>query len=84
LQERELPIWRKLKRDGLLADASVFEVTAVLTSEPGVPGWNFLFLYHLAPSVTPAVFFEGEKKGEETSIGAKRCEDQAGADSDAT
>jgi len=80
LQERELPIWRKLKRDGLLADASVFEVTSVQTSEPGVPSWNFLFLNHLAPSVAPAVFFDGEKKGEETSAGTKRCEDQVGAE----
>lgn len=79
LQERELPIWGKLKRDGLLADVSVFEVTSVLTSERGVPSWNFLFLNHLAPSVTPAVFFDGEKKGEETSVGTKRCEDQVGA-----
>jgi hypothetical protein len=80
VQERELPIWGKLKRDGLLADVSVFEVTSVLTSERGVPSWNFLFLNHLAPSVTPAVFFDGEKKGEETSVGTKRCEDQVGAE----
>ena len=62
LHRKGLPVWRRLKRDGLLAGQSVFETTSVRLSAPGVPHWNFLLLSHLAPAVTPDAFFQAEKK----------------------
>ena len=76
LQQNELPVWRQLKRDGLLADESVFEVTSVQTTERGVPSWEVLLLTHLAPTAKQDSFVQAEKK----RLRTPRCEDAPGAE----
>jgi hypothetical protein len=79
LKRRELPVWRKLKGDRLMADHSVFEITSVIQTESNVPGWNVLPLTHLAPSVTSDSFFESEKRDME-ALSVKRCEEENGSE----
>jgi hypothetical protein len=47
LAQDEVPFWRGLKEKRLLATVSVFETTAVSSSEGGVPAWNFFLLSQL-------------------------------------
>jgi len=42
LKEDEVPFWRKLKEQRMLSTVSVFETTAVSSTDPGVPAWNFV------------------------------------------
>lgn len=79
LRQKGLPVWRQLKRDGLLADQSVFETDSVRLAAPGVPTWNFLLLSHLAPSVTPDAFFQAVKRRERKQP-VTRCEDAPGVE----
>jgi hypothetical protein len=39
--QNDLPFWRALKGNGLLARVSVFETISVTKSDPGVAAWNF-------------------------------------------
>jgi hypothetical protein len=80
LRQKELPAWRKLKRDGLLADQSVFETTSLRISAPGVPSWNFLLLTHLAPASTPDAFFKAELKLWGGRRRGTRCEEAPGVE----
>jgi hypothetical protein len=48
LAQNDLPFWRALKGNGLLARVSVFETTSLTKSEPGVPAWNFVISSQLA------------------------------------
>lgn len=80
LRRRELPVWQRLKRNGLLADQSVFETTSVRLRAPGVPTWNFLLLSRLAPAVTPDAFFKAEKKRGGKRAAATRCEGAPGVE----
>ena len=80
LRRKELPVWRRLKRDGLLANQSVFETTSVRLSAPGVPAWNFLLLSRLAPAVTPDTLFEAEKRRRGRRSPGTSCEDAPGVE----
>ncbi|HET7697530.1 MAG TPA: hypothetical protein VFK57_17570 [Vicinamibacterales bacterium] len=78
LRQKKLPVWQQMKRNGLLADHSVFETVSVRLAAPDVPAWNFLLLSHLEPSATPETFFKAEENREgERPIGT-RCEDAPG------
>jgi hypothetical protein len=48
LAKSDLPFWRGLQKQGLLAKVSVFETTSVTSSEPGVPAWNFVISSEVA------------------------------------
>ena len=78
LRQKELPVWQQMKRNGLLADQSVFETVSVRLGAPDVPAWNFLLLSHLAPSATPEAFFKAEKDRESKRPTGTRCEDAPG------
>lgn len=75
LRQNELPVWQQMKRNGLLADQSVFETVSVRLGAPDAPAWNFLLLSHLAPSVTPEAFFKAEENREGKRPTGTRCED---------
>jgi hypothetical protein len=78
LRQSEVPVWQKLKRDGLLADESVFEMSSLNISAPGVPSWNFLILSHIPPGVKPDAFFKAEKKQKDKVSPGPWCEDAPG------
>lgn len=80
LRQEALPVWQRLRRDGLLADQSVFETTSVRLATPGAPHWNFLLLSHLAPSATPDTFVEAEQKRERKQPAGTRCEEVPGVE----
>ena len=80
LRQKALPVWQRMKRDGLFADQSVFETASVRLSTPGAPHWNFLLLSHLAPYATPDTFFEAEQKPERNQPPGTRCEEVAGVE----
>ena len=79
LRQKALPVWQRLRRDGLLADQSVFETVSVRLATPGAPLWNFLLLSHLAPSAKPGTFLEAEQKREPKQPGT-RCEEVPGVE----
>src|ERR1700683_4523809 len=70
LAQNDLPFWRGLKQKGLLAKVSVFETTSVESSEPGVPGWNFVIASQLADGANADSFVQAVEK-------RKSCEDAA-------
>ena len=78
LRQKELPVWQQMKRNGLLADQSVFETVSVRLGAADVPAWNFLLLSHLAASATPEAFFKAEKNHEGKRPTGTRCEDAPG------
>lgn len=80
LRQKALPVWQRLRRDGLLADQSVFETASVRLATPGAPHWNFLLLSHLAPSATSDTFFEAEQKREGRQSSDTRCEEVPGVE----
>ena len=80
LRQKALPVWQGMRRDGLLADQSVFETASVRLATPGAPHWNFLLLSHLAPSATPDTFSEAEQKRERKQPPGTRCEEVPGVD----
>jgi len=65
LKSQALPNWLQMKRDGLVADQTVFEVISVLDTMPGVPEWNFLFLTHLRAQSTLSEFLQKQESGPE-------------------
>jgi hypothetical protein len=75
LQQREIFKWQAMKRDGLLADASVYEVSSS-DSEVGVPVWNFTLLIHLTSSSLDLTDFQQREKPE---LG-KTCEEEVNAE----
>jgi hypothetical protein len=79
LQSKEAPVWRDLKKQGVLADQSVYETTHVDTVEQNVPEWNFLLLSHLASSASPQSFLAAEDDRLGVSPKSSRCADTAGA-----
>jgi hypothetical protein len=79
LRQKVMPVWQRMKRDGLLAGQSVFETASLRLSTPGAPHWNFLLLSHLAQSATPDTFFEAEQKAERNQPGT-RCEEVPGVE----
>ena len=54
LKQRELPLWHKMKEEGLITYLSVFEETGLIASEPNSPAWNFLLLAHTPSSDGPS------------------------------
>jgi hypothetical protein len=78
LRQKALPVWQRMRRDGLLADQSVFETASVRIATPGAPPWNFLLLSHLAPSATPDSFFDAEQKRDRKQPPGTHCEDVPG------
>jgi hypothetical protein len=80
LRQKALPIWQRMRRDGLLADQSVFETASVRLATPGAPHWNFLLLSHLAPSATPDTFFDAEQKRERKQPPGTHCEKVPGVE----
>ena len=62
LAKSDLPFWRDLKKKGLLAKVSVFETTSVTSSEPGVPGWNFVISSEVAQDATADSFLQAVEK----------------------
>lgn len=74
LQQRSLPYWQGLKRDGLLRDSSTYELISICDSDPGVPDWNFLLLFHLTPEMKPQDYFQRVKTSSDRS-----CANQGGA-----
>ena len=74
MRQRGVPLWHRLKQDGLLIDQSVFETTSVQESAAGAPPWNFLVLTHLAPSITPEIFFKAEGTGGGQRVGRTLCD----------
>ena len=80
LRQKALPVWQRMRRDGLLADQSVFETASVRLATPGAPHWNFLLLSHLAPSATPDTFSEAEQKRGRKQPPGTRCEDVPGVE----
>lgn len=76
LRQKALPVWQRMRRDGLLADQSVFETASVRLATPGAPHWNFLLLSHLAQSAPPDTFFEAEQK----QPPGTRCEEVPGVE----
>src|SRR5688500_3020804 len=84
LRQKALPVWQRMRRDGLLADQSVFETASVRLATPGAPPgaphWNFLLLSHLARSATPDTFFEAEQKRERKQPPGTRCEEGPGVE----
>jgi hypothetical protein len=80
LRQEALPVWRRVRRDGLLADHSVFETASVRLATPGAPHWNFLLLSHLAPSATPDTFLEAEQNRERKQPAVTRCEQGPGVE----
>jgi hypothetical protein len=52
LRSTEAPVWRDLKKQGLLTGESVFETNEMRTVEKGLPEWNSLLLSHVAASAT--------------------------------
>jgi hypothetical protein len=79
LRQKVMPVWQRMKRDGLLAGQSVFETASLRLSTPGAPHWNFLLLSHLAQSATPDTFVEAEQKAERNRPGT-RCEEVPGVE----
>jgi len=71
LAKNDLPFWLDLKKKGLLAKVSVFETTSVTSSEPGVPGWNFVISSEVAQGATADSFVQalGKRKGCESAPG---------------
>jgi len=71
LAKNDLPFWRDLKKKGLLAKVSVYEMTSVTHSEPGVPAWNFVISSELAQdaSADPLLQAVGKSKGCESAPG---------------
>jgi len=65
LAKSDLPFWRDLKKEGLLAKVSVFETTSVTSSEPGVPAWNFVISSEVAGEASADSFLKalGKRKG---------------------
>ena len=80
LRQKALPAWQRMRRDGLLADQSVFETVSVRLATPGAPPWNFLLLSHVAPSATPDTFFAAEQKRERKQPPGTPCEEVPGAE----
>ena len=80
LRQKALPVWQRMRRDGLLADQSVLETASVRLATPGAPHWNFLLLSHLAPSAPPHIFSEAEQKRERQQPPGTRCEEVPGVD----
>jgi hypothetical protein len=68
LAKNDLPFWRDLKKKGLLAKVSVYEMTSVTHSEPGVPAWNFVISSEIAEGATADSFIEAveKRKGSES------------------
>ena len=80
LRQTALPVWQRMRRDGLLADQSVFETASVRLATPGAPHWNFLLLSHLAPSGTPDTFSGAEQNRERKQPPSTRCEQVSGVE----
>ena len=80
LRQKALPVWQRMRRDGLLADQSVFETASVRLATPGAPHWNFLLLSHVAPSARPDTFFEAEQTREGKQPPGTRCEEVPGVE----
>jgi hypothetical protein len=74
LQQAGLSFWRGLKRDGVLHDASTCELISIYDSDPDVPDWNFLLVFHLTPYTKPQDYSRRVK-----SLGDKSCAGQGGA-----
>jgi hypothetical protein len=73
LAQNDLPFWRSLKENGLLAKVSVFETTSVAHSEPGIPAWNFVISSQLAEGANADSFLQAVEK-------RKGCENAAGVE----
>jgi hypothetical protein len=73
LAQNELPFWRALKGNGLIARVSVFETTSVTKSQPGVPAWNFVISSQLAQDANADSFLQALEKRE-------GCESAAGVE----
>jgi hypothetical protein len=73
LAQNDLPFWRGLKGEGLLAKISVFENASVTKAEPGVPAWNFLIASQLAEGANGDSFVQAIEK-------RKGCENAAGVE----
>jgi hypothetical protein len=52
LLTKELPFWRRLKKARHLVTSSVFESISVVSSEAGIPSWNFLLLTQIPPDTS--------------------------------
>ncbi len=79
LQKTAVPVWRDLRKQGLLADQSVYETTQVRSGENGAPAWTFLLLSHVATSATPQSYLAAEDDRLGPSPNSSRCTGAAGA-----
>jgi len=79
LQHAALPVWRDLRKQGLLTGESIYETTEVRKVENGAPPWTFLLLSHVGPSATPQSYLAAEDERLGPSPGSSRCTDAAGA-----
>jgi len=70
VRQHRLPFWLGLKRSGTLQDSSTYELISIYDSAPGVPHWNFLFVFHLTPGTTPQDYFQRTQSSRNES-----CED---------
>ena len=75
LLTKELPHWRRLKKARQLVTPSVFESTSVVSSEAGIPGWNFLLLTQIPPDTLA----DKSIKSNEHSSKVESCELAVGA-----
>jgi hypothetical protein len=74
LRQKSLPLWQGLKRDLVLQDSSTYELITIYDSDPNVPNWNFLLLFHLTPETKPHDYLQRVK-----SLDDKSCAGQVGA-----
>jgi len=74
LRQESLPFWQELRHDRVLSDMSTYELISIYDSDPNVPDWNFLLLFHLTPKTRPQDYFQRVK-----SSGDKSCAGKGGA-----
>jgi hypothetical protein len=79
LQNKAVPVWRDLRKQGMLTGESVYETTQVRGSEKGAPEWTFLLLSHVASSATPQSYLAAEDDRLGPSPNSSRCADVANA-----
>lgn len=62
MQRDDLPLRKRLKREGVLSEQSVFETTSTTVNTPETSFWNFLILTRVDSSVRSKDFFRAEEK----------------------
>jgi hypothetical protein len=60
LRHSRLPTWQQLRRQGYLRSQSVFEVTQVVSTQAGVPSWQYLLLTRVGEGRSAAEFLRAE------------------------